>query len=171
MLPLTSDKHLNVSYNIWFDYGLKKEDTCTMSGIDMKCITLWAQINASQSSSNRHISTSTVQRRLCESGIHGRIAAKKPSLKYTNKNNRLGWAKKHELWTLDRWKFVLWSRVQIWDFSFQPLCLCETQCGWTMISAFVFPTQKACSRGCYVVGVPCWWHCLWFIYTLTTPLA
>ena len=32
-----------------------------------------AQINASQSSSNRHISTSTVQRRLHESGLHGAI--------------------------------------------------------------------------------------------------
>ena len=45
-----------------------------------------AQINVSQSSSNRHISTSTVQRRLCESGLHGRIAAKKPLLKDTNNN-------------------------------------------------------------------------------------
>ena len=40
-----------------------------------------AQINASQSSSSRHISTSTIQRRLRESGLHGRIAAKKPLLK------------------------------------------------------------------------------------------
>jgi hypothetical protein len=40
-----------------------------------------AQINASQSSSNRHISTPTVQRRLCVSGIHGQIAAKKLLLK------------------------------------------------------------------------------------------
>ena len=39
-----------------------------------------AQINASQSSSYRHISTSTVQRRLRESGLHGRIAAKEPLL-------------------------------------------------------------------------------------------
>jgi len=30
-----------------------------------------AHINASQSSSSGHISTSTVQRRLCESGFHG----------------------------------------------------------------------------------------------------
>jgi hypothetical protein len=37
-----------------------------------------AQINASQKLSNRHISTSTVQRRLCESGLHSRIGAKKP---------------------------------------------------------------------------------------------
>ena len=54
-----------------------------------------AQINASQSSSNRHISTSTVQRRLRESGLHGQIAAKKPLLKDTNKKKRLAWAKKH----------------------------------------------------------------------------
>ena len=42
-----------------------------------------AQINASQSSSKRHISTSTVQRRLHESDLHGQIAAKKPLLKDT----------------------------------------------------------------------------------------
>ena len=48
-----------------------------------------AQINASQSSSNRHISTSTVQMRLQESGLHGRIAAKKILLKDTNKKKRL----------------------------------------------------------------------------------
>ena len=55
-----------------------------------------AQINASQSSRNRHISTSTVQRRLHKSDLHGRIAAKKPLLKDTNKKKRLAWAKKHE---------------------------------------------------------------------------
>jgi hypothetical protein len=55
-----------------------------------------AQINASQSSSNRHISTTTVQRRLRESGLHGRIAAKKPLLKDTNKKKILVWSKKQE---------------------------------------------------------------------------
>jgi hypothetical protein len=33
------------------------------------------EINVSLSSSNRHISTSSVQRRLCESGLYVRIAA------------------------------------------------------------------------------------------------
>jgi transposase len=56
---------------------------------------------------NRHISTSTLQRRLRESGLHGQIAAKKPLLKDTNKKKRLAWAKKHEQWTLDRWKSAL----------------------------------------------------------------
>ena len=48
-----------------------------------------------QSSSNRHISTSTVQMRLRVSGLNGQIAAKEPLLKNTNKK-RLAWAKKHE---------------------------------------------------------------------------
>jgi hypothetical protein len=53
-----------------------------------------AKKNASRSSSNRHVST--VQRRLRESGLHGRLAAKKPLLKDTNKKKRHAWAKKHE---------------------------------------------------------------------------
>ena len=61
-----------------------------------------AQINASQGSSNKHISNSNIQRRLCESGLHGLIAAKKPLQKDTNKKKRLTWAKKHENLTLVR---------------------------------------------------------------------
>jgi transposase len=68
-----------------------------------------AQINASQSSSNGHISTSTVQKRLRESGLHGRNASKKPLLKDTNNKKRLAWSNKHKQWTLDRVKSVLWS--------------------------------------------------------------
>ena len=60
--------------------------------------------------------TDTSQHQLRESGLHGQIAAKKQLLKDTNKNKRLDWAKKHEQWTIDRWKFVLWSGVQIGDF-------------------------------------------------------
>ena len=80
-----------------------------ISSLELPASEIAAQINASQSSSNRHISTSTVQRRLRESDLHGRIAAKQPLLKDTNKKNRLAWAKKHEQWALDRWKSVLWS--------------------------------------------------------------
>jgi hypothetical protein len=50
-----------------------------------------AHVNASQTSSNRHISTSTVQRRLVESGLHGQISAKKPLLKDTYNKKRLAW--------------------------------------------------------------------------------
>ena len=57
--------------------------------LELPASEIGAQINASQSSSNRHTSTSTVQRRLRESDRHGRNAAKKPLLKDTNKKKRL----------------------------------------------------------------------------------
>ena len=80
-----------------------------ISSLELPGSEIAAQKNASQSSSNRHISTSTVQRRLREQGLHDRIAAKKMD---TNKKKRITWAKKHKQWTLDWWKFVLWSGVQ-----------------------------------------------------------
>ena len=88
-----------------------KEDILTSTAEDkfIGASEISSQKDASHSSSNRPISTSTVQRRLCESGLHGQIAAKKPLLKDTNKKKRLSWAKKHEKWTLDRYKSVLCS--------------------------------------------------------------
>ena len=108
-----------------------------------------AQINASQSSSSRHISSSTIQRRLCESGLHGWIAAKKPLLKDNHNKKRLVWAKKHDQWTLERWKSVLWSeesKCEIWWF-FVRRKICE----W-MISACVVPTVKHEGGGVMVWG-------------------
>jgi hypothetical protein len=86
-----------------------------------------AQINASQRSSNIHISKSTVQRRLCESGLYGQIAAKKPLLKNTNMKKRLAWAKKHEQCTLDRWKSVLWSDESKFEMFGSYHCVFEMQ--------------------------------------------
>ena len=68
------------------------------SSVEIPASEIAAQINAS---SNRHISTSTVQRRLGESGLHGQIAEKKPLQKDTNKKKRLAWTKKPEQRTLD----------------------------------------------------------------------
>jgi hypothetical protein len=72
-----------------------------ISSLELPASEMAAQINASRSSSNRHISTSTVKRRLRESGLHGRISAKKPLLKDTNNKKRLACAKKQKQWTLD----------------------------------------------------------------------
>ena len=77
----------------------------------------------------------------------------------TNKMKRLAWAKKHEQWTLDRWKSVLWSGFQIWDFWFQPPCLCETRCGWTNDLCMCGSHCEAWRRWCDGVEVLCWWHC------------
>ena len=88
-----------------------------ISSLELPASEIAAQINDSQSSSNGDISTSTVQRRLRESDLHGQIVAKKPQLKDINNKKRLAWAKKHKQWTSDRWK----------DLWFQQQCLCETQ--------------------------------------------
>jgi hypothetical protein len=42
-----------------------------ISSLELAASEIAAQINDSQSSSSRHISTSTVQMILCESGLHG----------------------------------------------------------------------------------------------------
>ncbi|CDQ69908.1 unnamed protein product [Oncorhynchus mykiss] len=112
------------------------------------------QINASQSSSNRHISTSTVQRRLHESVLHGQIAAKKPLLKDTNNNERLAWAKKHEQWTLDQWKLVLGSDESKFEiFGSNRRVFVRRRVGEWMISACVFPPVKHGGGGVMV-----WWY-------------
>jgi hypothetical protein len=61
-----------------------------ISSLELTAHQIAAQINPSQNSNNRHISISTVQRRLGESGLHGRIAAKKPLLEDTNKKICMG---------------------------------------------------------------------------------
>ena len=99
-----------------------------------------AHINASQSLGSRHILTSAVQRRLCESGLYGWIAPKKPWLRKNNRKRR-AWANKHKKWTLDQWKSVL---------VFHPPCLCETQKKWA--DACVVPTMKHGWGGVMVWG-------------------
>ena len=75
--------------------------------------------------------TSTVQRRLRESGLHGRIAAKNQPLKDTNKKKPLAWAKKHEQCILDWWKSVLWSDESKFEIFCSNRRVCESQSMWT----------------------------------------
>ena len=112
------------------------------SAAELPASEIAAQINASLCSSNRHISTSTVQRRLRESGFHGRIAAKKQLLKDTNNKKRLAWAKKHEQWTLGRWKSVLFSEYKFAIFGSNRLVVGRRRVGEWMIFACVVPTMK-----------------------------
>ena len=102
---------------------------------------------------NRHLSTSTVQRRLCVSGLQGRIAAKKPLLKDTNKKKRLALAKKHKQWTLDQGKSVLWSDESKCEiFVSNHLVFVRRRVGEWMISVWVVPTMKNGGGGVMVWG-------------------
>ena len=135
-----------------------------LSSLELPASEIAAQRNASQSSSNRHISTSTVQRRLCESGLHGRIAAKKPLLKDTNKKKRLASGQETramDIRLVEICPLVWW--VQIWDFWFRQPCLCETQSRWTVDLRKCGSHHEAWRRRCDGVGVLCWWHCQWFV--------
>ena len=97
------------------------------------------------------ISTSTVQRRQCESGLHGRIAAMKPLLKDTNKK-RLSWAKKHKQWTFDRWKSVVWSDESKFEIFGSNICVLRCRVSEQIISVCVVPTVKHGGGGVMVWG-------------------
>ena len=76
------------------------------------------------------------------------LLPKKSLLKDTNKKKRLAWAKKHEQWTLEQWKSVIGSGVQIGDLWLQPPCFCEVRCRGTDD----FPTVKYGRGGVTVWG-------------------
>jgi hypothetical protein len=100
-----------------------------------------------------HISTSIVQRRLHESGLHGRVAAKKPLLKDTNNKKRLAWDKKYEPLTLDWWKYVLWSDESKFEiFGSSRGVFVRRRVGEWMTSACVVPTVKHGGGGVMVCG-------------------
>ena len=128
--------------------------------LELQASEIAAQINPSQSSINTHISTSTVQR-LRESGLHGWIAVKKQLLKDTNNKKRLAWAKKHEQWTLDCWKSVLWSNESKFEiFGSNRRGFVRRKVGEQRSSACVGHTVKHGGGGMMAL---CWWLCLWFI--------
>ena len=55
------------------------------------------------------ISSSTVRKRLLESGRRAMRPLKKQLLTKKMKSKRLAWAKKHKTWTVEEWKKVLFS--------------------------------------------------------------
>ena len=114
-----------------------------ISSLELPASEMFAQINTSQSSSNRHISASPVQRRLCESGLHGQMTAKNQLLNDTNKKKGHAWAKKHKQWTSDQWKSVLCSdesKFEIFGFNHSVFVRCRE--GERMLSICVVLTMK-----------------------------
>ena len=126
-----------------------------ISSLELPGSEIAAQTNASQSSSNRHISTSTVQRKQGESGLHCQIAEKKPLLKDTNEKKRRVWAKKHK-----QWKYVLWTEESKWEIFGSLRCVCETQSRWTDDLRMCGSHCEAWRRWCDSVRVLCWSHCV-----------
>ena len=67
---------------------------------------LQAQLNIGQS---KEVSVSTVKRRLWAAGFSGRVAIRKPLLRWQNKKERLAWAMKQCQWTTENWKKFFWT--------------------------------------------------------------
>jgi hypothetical protein len=114
-----------------------------ISSLELPASEIAAQINAPKSSTDRHISTSTIQRRLRESGFHHRISAMKSLRRTINNKKTLAWAKNHEQWTLDRWKSVLSSdesKFEIFGINLRVIVKCRV--GEWMIFACMVPTVK-----------------------------
>jgi hypothetical protein len=113
-----------------------------ISSFELTAPQVAAQINSSRSSSNRHNSTSTVQRRLRESGLHGRIAANKPLVKDTNNNKSL-LGPRRAMNIINTWKSVLWSDESKFEiFGSNRRVFVRRGAGERMISACVVPTLK-----------------------------
>ena len=55
------------------------------------------------------VSTSTIQRRLRENGIHWRKKTRRSFVSEKNRLKRLAFAREHVHWNLDQWKSVIWS--------------------------------------------------------------
>ena len=71
-------------------------------------------ISTEQKQCCEKMSTSTVRRRLCEAGLYGRIAVKKPLLRKQNDVRMLQWSKVYKDWTIEQWNKVLdwWIKVR-----------------------------------------------------------
>ena len=105
------------------------------------------QIRAHINSSSSHVSTSTVQRRLPESGLHAQICKKKQLMrKYNKKKN--DWAKKHKEWTLEQWKSELWSET----FGSTHHVFVSRRKGKWLVCTCVVPTVKHGGGGVMVWG-------------------
>ena len=64
------------------------------------------------------VSSKTTLRRLNEMGYHSRTAKKKPLLTNKQKLKRLAWAKKHQSWTIEQWREVIWTDESRFCISF-----------------------------------------------------
>ena len=101
---------------------------------------LQAQLNTGRS---KQVSVSTVKRRLRAAGLTGRVAVRKPLLRWQNKKKRLAWAMKHRQWTTEDWKKVLWTDESKFEiFGSSRRVFVRRRVGKRMVPRCVTPTVK-----------------------------
>lgn len=81
-----------------------------------------SDLQASLQEAGVQVSTSTIRRQLNSSGLHGRIARKKPLLRAQHKKARLEYAKKHIDEADTFWHKILWSdetKIELYGHNHQ----------------------------------------------------
>ncbi|GIY14008.1 transposable element Tc1 transposase [Caerostris extrusa] len=86
-----------------------------------------------QQASGSIVSMNTIRKEAHLHGFHGRAAAHKPLITKSNRAARLMWCKAHRNWTVEQWKWILWSDESrfILPFGWQGLasaCLENVSC-------------------------------------------
>lgn len=98
-----------------------------------------------------HVSARTVQNRLLDVGLYGRIARRKPLISEKNRVARLTWAREHVNWSDGQWENVLWSDESKFNlFGSDGQILVRRRAGEEMNPACVVPTVKH-GGGCIMV--------------------
>lgn len=94
-------------------------------------------------SREKPVSVSTVQRRLRDAKLFGRVAVRKPLLKPQNKKKRMQWALTHRDWTEEDFKKVLWSDESKFEiFGSKRRIFVRRSAEEKMIPQCVVPTVK-----------------------------
>lgn len=95
------------------------------------------------STRQKPVSVTTVQRRLREKGLKGCVAARKPLLRKQNKLKRYQWGNKHKNWSVEQWLKVLFTDESKFEiFGSKRRQYVRRLVGERMTNQCVIPTVK-----------------------------
>lgn len=148
-----------VLWSTWLSWGLPQERKTSAAqdkfirvishrNRKLTALKIRAYINASERSSTRHISTSTIQRRPKIKPLWSNCCTEANVEKQQEK--QIVWANKHKECTLNQWKSILWSGDLKSTHNF-PIFMRRRKGKW-MVSICVISTMKHGGTGVMVWG-------------------
>ena len=102
------------------------------------------EINQALPEGTTVIAPSKTRRYLCEQGLFGRVALKKPFIRQQNRKTRLTFAQEHKDWSKDDWNKVLWTDESKFELfaSNRRLYMCgDAQVSGSLTTAFPLPSN------------------------------
>lgn len=108
-----------------------------------KCDTATQAAKMLQQDLDIHVSAQTIRNVLKASGLKAKHKVKKPAISMKNQKKRLDFAKKHQNWTVNDWKQVIWSdETKINRFGSDGRLWCWKSKGEGLSDRTVQPTVK-----------------------------